>query len=136
MPVFTGELNLNTRQRVDLVDITREVKGTVEESGIAEGIVLIYSPHTTTAVFVNENEGSLLEDIEATLERTVPRDANYGHNRIDDNADAHLRAILVSNSLCIPLSGGRLDLGTWQSVFFAELDGPRRRSVKVKVIGD
>ena len=136
MPVFSGELSLNTRRRVDLLDITAEVKGMVQESGISEGIALIYSSHTTTAVFINENEANLLRDVEAALERTIPREGGYGHNRIDDNADAHLRAILVGNSLCVPVTGGRLDLGTWQSVFFAELDGPRRRRVMVKVVGD
>lgn len=136
MSVFTREVTISTRQRIDLVDITAEVKKAVDESGIAEGIGLIYSIHTTTAVFVNENERSLLGDIESALEKIIPRGESYRHNRVDDNADAHLRAILVSNSLCVPISGGRPDLGTWQSVFLAELDGPRGRRVKVKVVGE
>jgi len=98
------------------------------------GIAVIYTPHTTTALIVNEAESGLLEDIVEVLQKLIPKGAGYKHDRIDDNADAHLRACILGNSLVIPVENGRLVLGTWQRILFVELDGPRRRRVYVKVI--
>jgi secondary thiamine-phosphate synthase enzyme len=97
-------------------------------------MVIVYTKHTTTAITVNENESGLKEDMLNILERVIPTGAGYEHDRIDNNADAHLRAILIGNSITVPVSGGNLDLGTWQSILFVELDGPRKRKIGMKVI--
>ncbi|MFQ6093888.1 MAG: secondary thiamine-phosphate synthase enzyme YjbQ [bacterium] len=135
MSVYSQELSVPSRKRVELIPITGEVSSAVSESKIDSGICLIYSPHTTTAIFTNEDESNLLADIEQALEKLIPVGGQYRHNLIDKNTDAHLRGILVSNSLTVPVAGSRLALGTWQSIFFAELDGPRQRRLKVIVVG-
>ncbi len=124
------QIEINTSKRVEIIDITNRVEELVEGNGIA----VIYTPHTTTALIVNEAESGLLEDIVEVLQKLIPRGAGYKHDRIDDNADAHLRACILGNSLVIPVENGRLVLGTWQRILFVELDGPRRRRVYVKVI--
>ncbi len=123
-------IEVTTRQRVEVVDITQEVQRVVSGDGLA----LVYTPHTTTAVVINEAEGGLLEDIIETLSKLVPSNAGYKHDRIDNNADAHIKATLLGNAVVIPVENGRLALGTWQRILFIELDGPRRRSVYVKVL--
>jgi len=125
---------VRTGSRVEIVDITSKVKEVVRESGIADGIALIYTKHTTTAIIVNEGESRLIEDILSMIKSIIPTGAGYMHDQIDNNADAHLRAILFGNSVVIPIDKGRLDLGTWQSILFIELDGPRTRKVIVKLI--
>ncbi len=124
------QIEINTSKRVEIIDITNRVEELVEGNGIA----VIYTPHTTTALIVNEAESGLLEDIVEVLQKLIPKGAGYKHDRIDDNADAHLRACILGNSLVIPVENGRLVLGTWQRILFVELDGPRRRRVYVKVI--
>lgn len=128
-------IEIRTGKRVEIVDITERVVEEVRKSGIANGIALVYSLHTTTAVALNEGERGLLEDLERVMEKLVPRGAGYRHDVIDSNADAHLRATLLGNSIVIPVDGGRPVLGTWQRVLFVELDGPRSRRVKVTVVG-
>jgi len=127
-------IEIKTGKRVDVVDITSKVKEEVRNGGVSDGVAIIYSKHTTTAITINENESGLKEDILNMLEKIIPAGAGYRHDRKDNNADAHLRAILVGNSVTVPVSGGNLDLGTWQSILFIELDGPRSRRVGVKVI--
>lgn len=135
MEVYTQELPLRTSRRVELIDITSMVSGVLESSGIRNGILNVFSRHSTSAIFINENENRLLSDIESMLEGTVPVDASYGHNIIDNNADSHLRAVLLGGSQTVPVINGSMDLGTWQSIFFAELDGPRNRKIRVSVAG-
>ncbi|BAM69939.1 MULTISPECIES: secondary thiamine-phosphate synthase enzyme YjbQ [Methanothermobacter] len=135
MEVYTQELPLRTSRRVELIDITSMVSGVLESSGIRNGILNVFSRHSTSAIFINENESRLLSDIESMLEGTVPVDASYGHNAIDNNADSHLRAVLLGGSQTVPVINGSMDLGTWQSIFFAELDGPRNRRIRVSVAG-
>jgi len=127
-------IEIKTNRRVELIDITERVKKIVERSDVEDGIVVIYTRHTTTAVIINENERGLMEDVIVTLERLIPTQAGYLHDRIDDNADSHLRSILLGNSVVIPITNGKLDLGTWQRIIFVELDGPRNRRVVVKVV--
>ena len=136
MSVYSKELSVPSRKRVELISITSHVASVVSESKIKTGICLLFSPHTTTAIFTNENESNLLTDIEEALEKLIPVGDPYRHNRIDSNADAHLRGILVSNSLTVPIEGGSLALGTWQTLFFADLDGPRHRRMTVTVVGE
>jgi len=135
MEVYTQELPLRTSRRVELIDITSMVSGVLESSGIRNGILNVFSRHSTSAIFINENESRLLGDIESMLEGAVPVDASYGHNIIDNNADSHLRAVLLGGSQTVPVINGSMDLGTWQSIFFAEFDGPRNRRIRVSVAG-
>jgi len=128
------KLEINTKSRVELIDITDRIEKIVKKSGIDNGIVLVYTKHTTTALIINENECGLIQDIIDTLNKLVPTNVNYRHNVVDDNADAHIRAVLLGNSLVIPLVNSSLALGTWQRIFLVELDGPRSRTIYVKVI--
>lgn len=125
---------VRTGSRIEIVDITSKVKDFVKETGKFDGIALIHTKHTTTAIIVNESESRLNEDILSIVKKLIPTGAGYKHDQIDNNADAHLRAIFLGNSVVIPISDGRLDLGTWQSILFIELDGPRTRRIIVKVI--
>lgn len=121
---------------MQLVDITDDVREAVSESGVEEGIVHVFSRHTTAAVIVNEPESGLLRDVVNKLEELVPEGAGYEHDKVDNNADSHLRAILLGPSVTLPVAGGEPVLGTWQSILFVELDGPRTRRVLVTVVGD
>ena len=133
--VFTENLTIKTKKKVDLINITDTVQVAVERSRIKEGIVALFTTHTTAGIFINEDEANLLTDVESTL-RDLFDKAVYQHNRIDNNAEAHIKAIFLGSEKVISLSNGKLDLGTWQRVFFSEFDGPRTRTVKVKVIGE
>jgi secondary thiamine-phosphate synthase enzyme len=128
-------IELRTEKRTEIVDITSMVQEEVRKSGVKDGIAVVYTRHTTTAIVVNEGEDRLIEDILEMLCRLVPRGAGYRHDIIDDNADSHIRAVMLGNCSVIPVTNGKLDLGTWQRVLFVELDGPRsNRRVIVKVI--
>ena len=123
-------LEVDTRERVDVVNVTADVAETLPEE-IDDGVCTVFVPHTTAGVVVNENESGLLSDVERALERIVPRGDGYEHDAVDDNADAHLRSMLLGESVSVPVEGGELALGTWQSVLFVECDGPRTRSLRV-----
>ncbi|MCK4714802.1 MAG: secondary thiamine-phosphate synthase enzyme YjbQ [Candidatus Aenigmarchaeota archaeon] len=126
-------LRVSTRAGPDPVDITGQVSMVVEKSGVKEGICLVFVPGATGAVVINENEPDLLEDFKKILEKLVPEEG-YKHPH---NAHSHLRAMLLGPGETIPVSGGRLVLGTWQSIFLVNLDaGPREREVAVRVLGE
>ena len=125
---------LKTSKRVEILDITNQVEKEVEKADSKEGIVLVYSPHTTTAIVINEAERGLLEDLINSISNLIPERSNYLHNRIDDNADAHIRASLLGNAVVVPFENKRLLLGTWQRILFVEFDGPRNRKVVVKIL--
>jgi secondary thiamine-phosphate synthase enzyme len=127
-------MQIKTSKRIELIDITDKVKERLNETGVQNGICVISTKHTTTSIIVNENESGLMSDILALLEKLVPAHAGYAHDRIDNNADAHLKAMLLGSSETIPVIDGSLHLGTWQSIFLAEMDGPRTREVTVTVI--
>ena len=127
-------LEVSTTERIDIVDITTEVAEAVP-SVISNGACLVFVPHTTAGVILNENERRLLNDITQTVENLIPADENYEHDAIDDNAAAHLQATVLGESVMIPIVEGELGLGRWQSVLFVECDGPRTRRVSVTVIG-
>jgi len=135
MELFSDEINIKTTRRVELVNITDKVKNLVKSSNIKDGIVNVFTRHTTSAIFINENESRLLGDFEKIIEKLVPMGGSYEHNTIDNNADSHLRAMIIGGSQSIPLLDGSLDLGTWQSIFFVEFDGPRSRRVRVSILG-
>jgi secondary thiamine-phosphate synthase enzyme len=134
-------LAIPTDQRVELIDVTDRVSALVRAASIREGIVSLWSMHTTFAVFMNESQKALHADIKRLLETIVDRDADWMHNDPDQsdcdrlNADAHLRAMLLGHSLTLQISGGELVLGQWQRVLVAELDGPRSRTLRVQVMG-
>lgn len=127
-------LEIKTEKPVQVIDITRQVNEAVGESGVAEGICLVYTLHTTTGIVINEAETGLVTDLIQRLASLAPPGDGYLHDRIDDNAHAHLQAVLLGNSRTIPIEEGCLALGTWQRVLFIELDGPRRRNVLVRVL--
>lgn len=128
-------IEVRTSERVDIVDVTAEVEAAVP-GDIEHGICTVYVPHTTAGVVVNEHERRLLSDVKNALERLVPRDEGYGHDALDDNADAHLRATLLGASVTIPIESGELALGTWQSVLLVDCDGPRTRRLRVTAVRD
>ena len=128
-------MKIETKKRIELINITDHVNEHVKESNVQQGICVISTRHTTSSIIVNENEAGLRGDILSLLERLVPENAGYSHDRIDDNAHAHLRAVLLGSSETLQISNSKLILGTWQSIFFAELDGPRTRTVDITVIG-
>jgi secondary thiamine-phosphate synthase enzyme len=134
--MFREDIELKTDERIEILDITREIQFIVDKSNYKTGIVNIYSRHSTSGIVVNENELGLLKDFKGALESIVPTNENYHHNRIDNNADSHIKSFLIGNSETIPVYDGKPDLGTWQSIFFVELDGPRSRKVTVTVVGD
>jgi len=134
--MFREDIELKTDERIEILDITREIQFIVDKSNYKTGIVNIYSRHSTSGIVVNENELGLLKDFKGALESLVPTNENYHHNRIDNNADSHIKSFLVGNSETIPVYDGKPDIGTWQSIFFVELDGPRSRKVTVTVVGD
>ena len=125
---------LNTNKNFEIIDITSQIN---REIDIDSGIVNVFSKHSTSAIVVNENESGLLKDLELMLGDLVSDKYSWQHDRIDNNAKSHLKSIILSSSETIPVANGKLDLGTWQSVFFIELDGPRTgRTVGLTFIGD
>jgi secondary thiamine-phosphate synthase enzyme len=128
-------LNIETHERVQFVDVTGQVAREVATSGVRRGAVLVYVPHTTAGVTINENaDPSVRRDLQTALERLVPADLPFSHR--EGNADAHVKASLVGSSVVVPVEDGSLALGTWQGIFFAEFDGPRRRRLVVQMLKD
>jgi len=125
--------DIRTGRRVELVDVTAQVQSAVAACGARDGAVLVYVPHTTAGVTINEDaDPSVRVDLAMALERLVPRDLPFTH--AEGNSDAHVKASLVGSSVLVPLADGRLRLGTWQGIYFAEFDGPRHRHVLVSVL--
>jgi len=129
-------IEIGTRESTEVIDITGKVKEIVKSKsgGVESGICVIFTKHTTSGIIINENEAGLKRDILAFLNELIPKGRGYLHDRIDNNAHSHLRAVLLGSSVTIPIEKGELALGTWQSIFFAECDGPRRREIYVKVV--
>ena len=124
-----------TQKRTHFEDITDAVQEVVDESGVKDGICYIYVPHTTAGIFINENaDPDVKWDIEQTLEKLIPWEDSYKH--IEGNAAAHIKSVLVGTNTFVPIKDGKLMLGTWQGIFFAEFDGPRDRKVIIKIIED
>jgi secondary thiamine-phosphate synthase enzyme len=129
------EISVKTSSRVELIDITHLVEKVVSESKIKSGLCMVYVPHTTAAVTINENaDPSVRKDIIAELNKIVPFDDNYSH--LEGNAAAHIKASIIGSSETILVSGRSLVLGTWQGIYFCEFDGPRNRKVIIKIIED
>ena len=134
--VYSKRIQVATSGKSDLVNISGEVEAAVGESGVTDGIALVFTVHTTTGLFINEAESGLLHDVENALSAAVPSRGSYLHNRVDNNAPSHIQSIFLGASLAVPVESGRLLLGTWQNIFLAERDGPRKRTVHVKVVGE
>jgi secondary thiamine-phosphate synthase enzyme len=134
----TDYLTFETPKRRDYLNITADVEDFVRRSGIREGLVLVNPMHITAAVYVNDDERGLIQDIDDWLEGLAPHapTERYRHNNGEDNADAHLKRQLMAHQVVLPISEGRLDLGPWEQVFYAEFDGRRRKRVILKAIGD
>ncbi|HEV8536755.1 MAG TPA: secondary thiamine-phosphate synthase enzyme YjbQ [Candidatus Limnocylindria bacterium] len=135
MTVRHEQIAVESRKREETIDITPRVRAAVTRAKVSEGVVAVSVAHTTAAVFVNENaDPDVQKDLLAALERAVPRDAKYAH--AEGNAPAHIKSILIGNSVTLAVRDGEVALGTWQGIYFAELDGPRERSATITVIGD
>jgi secondary thiamine-phosphate synthase enzyme len=126
-------ITIKTRSRTDFVNIDRLVTASLQEAGLAEGVVTVFVPHTTAGITINENaDPDVMDDMEQVLDRMVPWTGGYRH--AEGNTAAHVKASLMGSSVQVTVSGGRLQLGTWQSLFFCEFDGPRTRQVWIKGI--
>lgn len=133
-PIVPVDMSIQvaTEDRIDIVDVTADVADALPRA-IDGGTCTVFVPHTTAGIVVNEGESRLLSDLERTLEALVPSDGDYAHDTIDDNAAAHLRAVLLGESVSVPVVDGDLGLGRWQSILLVECDGPRTRSLEVTV---
>jgi secondary thiamine-phosphate synthase enzyme len=136
MKIHTDYLWFNTRLRREMVRITDEVAEIVRTSGVSDGVALVSAMHITAGVYVNDWEGGLIEDFGEWLEKLAPAGRNYRHHQTgEDNADAHLKRTIMGHQVMLPITNGKLDLGPWEQVFYAEFDGQRRKRVIVKVMG-
>ncbi len=137
MATFTDYLWFTTAKRQEFIRITDEVRAIVQKSGITDGMVLVSAMHITAAVYVNDWENGLIHDFQVWLEKLAPAGLPYRHHQTgEDNADAHLKRTLMGHQVIVPITGGDLDLGPWEQVFYAEFDGQRRKRVVVKVMGE
>ena len=137
MNFHTEYLTFHTKKHREYIHITPQVEGAVRKSGIAEGMVLVSAMHITAGIYVNDHESGLIEDIDKWLEKLAPFRKDYQHHDTgEDNGDSHLKALLIHHQVIVPITKGRLDLGTWQRVFYAEFDGQRDKRVILKVMGE
>ncbi|MEB3847249.1 MAG: secondary thiamine-phosphate synthase enzyme YjbQ [Desulfurococcales archaeon] len=134
--VYQEEASVRTTSRFQVLDVTGRVEEAVSKSGVTKGLAMVYVPHTTCGITINEAEPGLMEDIVEFLREHTKPGAPWKHNRIDDNAHAHLGQSLLGHHASIPVTGGRLNMGTWQRILLVEMDGPRRRRIIITVIGE
>jgi secondary thiamine-phosphate synthase enzyme len=139
MKTHRHELIFNLPARRGFVNITSKVQECVKESGVREGLVLVNSMHISSSIFINDHESGLLEDWERWLEKLAPEKphSQYRHNDTgEDNADAHLKRTIMGREVVVAITGGKLDFGPWEQIFYGEFDGMRRKRVLVKIIGE
>lgn len=137
MRAYTTYLTFQTQHRREYVNIMAEVEAALADSGVREGMVLVSAMHITAAVYVNDAEDALIQDIDEWLERLAPARPEYRHHRTgEDNAEAHLKNLLLHHQVIVPVTAGALDLGPWQQIYYAEFDGQRPKRVIVKVMGE
>jgi secondary thiamine-phosphate synthase enzyme len=137
MKIHTEYLTFHTKTKRAYVHITPQVESALKKSGVKDGMVLVSAMHITAGVYVNDNENGLIEDIDHWLEGLAPFKADYRHHQTgEDNGDSHLKALLIHHEVIVPITAGKLDLGTWQRIFYAEFDGQRDKRVIVKVMGE
>lgn len=129
------EFSISTTKNWEMINVTEKVQDVVGKSGIRDGICIVYVPHTTAAITINENsDPDVCEDILLSLSRIVPKDAGYRHSESSNNAAAHVKSSILGTSEIVPLRAGKLALGQWQGIFFCEFDGPRQRRVVVELL--
>ena len=137
MKFATEYLWFNTEKKREYVNITEAVEEVVTKNGVQDGMVLISAMHITAAVYVNDAESGLIQDIDDWLEKLAPFDPKYRHHRTGEtNGDAHLKNLIMHHEVIVPITKGRLDLGPWQQIYYAEFDGQRRKRVIIKVMGE
>lgn len=137
MRSYTTYLWFNTKKKREFINITEELEKALEKANIQEGLVLASAMHITAGVYINDAEDGLIADIEEWLEKLAPFRENYRHHRTGEtNGDAHLKNLLVGHQVIVPVTEGKLDLGPWQQVYYAEFDGQRRKRVVLKVLGE
>ena len=137
MKSYREELWFETKTRRAYLNITPQVQAAVQKSGVREGLVLVNAMHITASVYINEDEQGLLKDYEAFLERLAPQSGAYKHNETgEDNADAHIKRQVMGREVVVAITGGRLDFGPWEQIFYGEFDGRRPKRVLIKVIGE
>ncbi|MEX2703209.1 MAG: secondary thiamine-phosphate synthase enzyme YjbQ [Candidatus Baldrarchaeota archaeon] len=142
MKYINDSFKVKTGKRLEVIDITNDVEKIVRESGIKEGVLIVFEPHTTAAITINENDPELFEDLINIYTKIAPIEQRYQHNLKyegvpgEQNAHAHIISSLIKPSVIVPITNGRTQLGTWQRILFIEMDGPRTRNVYVKVIGE
>lgn len=138
MRFHTETFDLVTKDKQEVVDITERVRAACRRSGISDGLCLVFPHHTSSAVYISDSDRNLTGDLLDVLERAAPDGAGYAHDRVDPkrNAAGHLRAVLTGHHIVLPVTGGDLDLGTYQTIYYAEFDGTRPKAVVVKVLGE
>ncbi|MDR1781167.1 MAG: secondary thiamine-phosphate synthase enzyme YjbQ [Tannerella sp.] len=138
MKSYRKELWFNAPTRRAFINITRQVEDCLTESGVREGLALVNAMHITASVFINDDESGLHYDMEQWLEQLAPEKPydRYHHNSYEDNADAHLKRSVMGREVVVAITGGRLDFGPWEQIFYGEFDGKRRKRVLVKIIGE
>lgn len=137
MKFYTDYLWFETSKRREYINITPEVEDAVQKSGITDGMVLVSAMHITAAVYVNDAESGLIQDIDDWLDKLAPFGPDYRHHRTgEDNGDAHLKNLLMHHEVVIPITNGQCDFGPWQQIYYAEFDGMRRKRVIIKVMGE
>ncbi|HEX7142880.1 MAG TPA: secondary thiamine-phosphate synthase enzyme YjbQ [Nitrososphaeraceae archaeon] len=139
MKVKTHYLTLNTKKRIDFINITKEVRKVIKESQIREGLCLVNAMHISASIFINDNESGLHYDFENWLEKLAPHDPieHYRHNDTgEDNADAHLKRQIMGREVVVAITNGNLDFGPWEQIFYGEFDGQRSKKILIKVIGE
>ncbi|MBQ7134012.1 MAG: YjbQ family protein [Ruminococcus sp.] len=138
MKSFRKELWFNIPQRRKIVNITNDVQKAIDESGVKEGLVLINAMNITASVFINDDESGLHGDYERWLEKLAPEKpySQYAHNGFEDNADAHLKRTIMGREVVCAITNGQLDFGTWEQIFYYELDGKRNKHALIKIIGE
>jgi secondary thiamine-phosphate synthase enzyme len=139
MKTYRKELYFNTKNRVEFINITRNVEKALEESNIKEGLCLVNAMHITASVFINDDEAGLHKDYYKWLEKLAPHEPvnNYEHNRTgEDNGDAHLKRQIMGREVVVAITGGKLDFGPWEQIFYGEFDGRRQKRVLIKIIGE
>ncbi|HIH42971.1 TPA: YjbQ family protein [Candidatus Woesearchaeota archaeon] len=137
MKSFTQYLWFNTKKHREFINITKQVESFLAKSRIKEGFCLVSAMHTTAAIYVNDADSGLLEDFDEMLERLAPFNENYNHHHTgESNGDSHMKSLLVHHEVTLPVTNGKLDLGPWQQVYYAEFDGQRKKRVVMKVIGE
>ena len=138
MKSYRKELFFNIPERRGIVNITKQVQAAVNESGIKEGLVLVNARNITASVFINDDEPGLHSDYERWLEKLAPEKpySRYAHNGYEDNADAHLKRTIMGREVVCAITDGKLDFGTWEQIFYYEMDGMRRKHALIKIIGE